>query len=183
MSEKASRSIPNNNPLNTIRLIFRYPSLNDVPAIFHAIGSPRFPDKLPLKEMRSESEIEAWLKRLQANWAEGRMFSWILGAIFSKSWPSLSTITPEQSGSQKKVSPSAIRRPGKIAERVVEFVQEIAVQIDDLGHPRFGGVNRDLVLGWRPACDEVRHIDAALVLDTAPGIVHPYTVYGFNPPS
>jgi ribosomal-protein-alanine N-acetyltransferase len=64
--------------LKTRRLTLRYPRLDDAPAIYSAVSSPRFPDLVPLKEMSAVGEIEAWLRSLQESWADGRGFSWML---------------------------------------------------------------------------------------------------------
>jgi hypothetical protein len=61
-------SISNGTTLTTRRLVLRYPKLDDAAGIFSVVKSPQFPERLPLKEMDSVSEIKAWLSKLQENW-------------------------------------------------------------------------------------------------------------------
>jgi [ribosomal protein S5]-alanine N-acetyltransferase len=70
-------SIPTAATLATRRLVLRYPKLDDAAAIFSVVKSPQFPERLPLKEMDTVSAVEAWLSKLQENWAAGQGFSWI----------------------------------------------------------------------------------------------------------
>jgi ribosomal-protein-alanine N-acetyltransferase len=71
------RSISTGTLLKTEHLILRYPQLTDAAEILAAVTSPQFPERLPLKEMSTACEIEAWLRRLQENWAAGLGFSWV----------------------------------------------------------------------------------------------------------
>ncbi len=64
--------------LKTRRLTLRYPRLDDAPAIFSAVRSPQFPERVPLKEMGTVGEFEGWLRSLQEDWSLGRRYSWIL---------------------------------------------------------------------------------------------------------
>jgi len=70
--------IPVDTILKTKRLKLRYPKPDDATEILSVVQSPQFPDQLPLKELKTVSEIENWLKRLQDHWAKGRVFSWIV---------------------------------------------------------------------------------------------------------
>jgi [ribosomal protein S5]-alanine N-acetyltransferase len=63
--------------LKTNRLLLRYPRLEDASEIFSAVQSPKFPEKLPLKEMDTLSQIETWLNRLNELWEVGRVYSWV----------------------------------------------------------------------------------------------------------
>jgi len=71
-------SISTNTIHTTKRLILRYPKLNDAAEIFSMVKSPQFPEQPPLKEMDTVSAIEAWLSRLQENWAADQGFSWMV---------------------------------------------------------------------------------------------------------
>lgn len=71
-------NIPTHTILKTKRLLLRYPSLQDAVQIFSVVRSPQFPERLPLKEMKAESEIQDWLIRLQEDWSAGQVFSWIV---------------------------------------------------------------------------------------------------------
>jgi ribosomal-protein-alanine N-acetyltransferase len=73
-----NRNIPADTILMTGRLLLRYPQLDDAAPIFAVVSSAQFPEQLPLKEIDAESGIEGWLKRLQAGWTAGAVFSWIL---------------------------------------------------------------------------------------------------------
>ena len=64
--------------LRSQRLLLRYPELDDAAQIFSIVQSEKFPERLPLKELSSENQVEGWLKMLQEGWATGRVFSWIL---------------------------------------------------------------------------------------------------------
>lgn len=64
--------------LKTKRMILRYPKSEDALAISSVVGSPEFPEQLPLKEMDSLPKIEIWLNRLIKFWEEGRVYSWIM---------------------------------------------------------------------------------------------------------
>ena len=70
-------SISTGTILTTRRLVLRCPKLDDAAAIFSAVKSPQFPERLPLKEMDTVGAIEAWLGRLRENWVTGQGFSWI----------------------------------------------------------------------------------------------------------
>ena len=70
-------SISTTVTLTTRRLVLRCPKLDDAAAIFSAVKSPEFPERLPLKEMDTVGAVETWLSRLQENWAAGQGFSWI----------------------------------------------------------------------------------------------------------
>ena len=73
-----SISVPTDTVLRTTRLRLRYPRLEDAQAIFSAVRSPQFPDRVPLKEMGAVGEVAEWLRSLQEGWTDGRRFSWIL---------------------------------------------------------------------------------------------------------
>ena len=73
-----NNQIPTNTILVTRRLLLRYPELTDAPQICAVVKSPRFPDKLPLKEINTTEEIKDWLKGLQEGWGSARVFSWIV---------------------------------------------------------------------------------------------------------
>jgi RimJ/RimL family protein N-acetyltransferase len=70
--------------LFTERLVLRYPKSEDASIIFSVVGSPEFPEQLPLKEMDSLDKIEAWLKRLIELWDDDRVYSWIMEERVSK---------------------------------------------------------------------------------------------------
>lgn len=64
--------------LKTGRLLLRHTRVGDAPAVFAAVQSPRFPDRVPLKEMSTVAEFEEWFRELQEDWVNGRAFLWIL---------------------------------------------------------------------------------------------------------
>ena len=64
--------------LTSKRLILRPPKAEDAPTIFSVVGSPEFPEQLPLKEMDSLEKIEAWLTRLGEYWEKGQVYSLIM---------------------------------------------------------------------------------------------------------
>jgi RimJ/RimL family protein N-acetyltransferase len=70
--------ISTDTTLKTKRLFLRYPELADATEISAVVESPRFPERLPLKEMNTVSAIEQWLKGLQEGWGKGQAFSWVV---------------------------------------------------------------------------------------------------------
>ena len=64
--------------LTSERLTLRHPKVEDALTILSVVGSPEFPEQLPLKEMDSLDKIETWLNRLGELWEKGRVYSWIV---------------------------------------------------------------------------------------------------------
>ena len=64
--------------LTSERLTLRPQKAEDASTIFSVVGSPEFPEQLPLKEMDSPHKIETWLQRLAELWEEGQVYSWIM---------------------------------------------------------------------------------------------------------
>lgn len=75
---KGSSQIPIDTVLETKRTRLRYPLSSDAAQFLSAIQSPQFPDQLPLKELQTVAEVETWIKRLQTNWQQARVFSWVV---------------------------------------------------------------------------------------------------------
>lgn len=55
----------------------RYPELEDAASIHACVQSSEFPEQLPLKEMKTVAEFLEWIKMLQTNWENGRVYSWV----------------------------------------------------------------------------------------------------------
>jgi RimJ/RimL family protein N-acetyltransferase len=72
------------NEIYTKRLKLRYPELDDATEIYACVQSSEFPEQLPLKEMETVEEITKWIKMLQTNWQDGRVYSWIAEIMDTK---------------------------------------------------------------------------------------------------
>ena len=62
--------------LETPHCRLRYPALADAPRIFSALRSPSFPRHVPLGQVKSLAEVEAWIKRGHTAWAGESSFTW-----------------------------------------------------------------------------------------------------------
>jgi len=70
------RDVPIEIVLETPRCRLRYPALADAPRIYAALRAPSFPRRLPLAQIRSLEEVQAWIQRGQAAWAQGLGYPW-----------------------------------------------------------------------------------------------------------
>jgi|GEM_PF-248556 len=70
------RHVPIETVLETPRCRLRYPALADAPRIYAALSAPSFPSRLPLAQVRCLEEVQAWIRRGQAAWAQGLVYPW-----------------------------------------------------------------------------------------------------------
>jgi ribosomal-protein-alanine N-acetyltransferase len=76
MAGNPIRQVPINTILETARCLLRYPVSSDVPRAFSAFTSPSFPKYVPLGQISSLGEVEAWIEGAQSRWSEGGAFTW-----------------------------------------------------------------------------------------------------------
>jgi ribosomal-protein-alanine N-acetyltransferase len=79
MAGNPIRQVPINTILETARCLLRYPILSDVPRAFSTFTSPSFPKYVPLGQISSIEEVEAWIEGAQSRWSEGEAFTWSVG--------------------------------------------------------------------------------------------------------
>jgi len=70
------RYVPIETVLETPRCRLRYPALADAPRMHAALRDPSFPRRVPLGQVRSLEEVQAWIQRGQAAWAQGLVYPW-----------------------------------------------------------------------------------------------------------
>jgi ribosomal-protein-alanine N-acetyltransferase len=76
MAGNPIRQVPIDTILETARCLLRYPILSDVPRAFSAFTSAPFPTYVPLGQISSIEEVEAWIVGAQSRWSEGGAFTW-----------------------------------------------------------------------------------------------------------
>lgn len=76
MAEIIQQTVPVDTILETERCRLRYPKIEDAQRAFSAFISPFFPKLLPLGQINSLKETNAWIQNAQSCWVAGEAYTW-----------------------------------------------------------------------------------------------------------